>query len=218
MKATIFKIFVFFDRIIYRKNDFVIVSNNCWGAEVYKRLGLEYNTPFVGLFIYGEDYVKLLKNIDYYLALELSFVNYSKWTDLQINYPIGMLDDIEVHFMHYKSSLEAKTKWERRIKRMNIIKDKNKWFFKICERDNIDIDLIKKFHHLPYKNKISFSVTLLNHQNHIVLESNNDEKMVPDGISLYKLTYKYFDLLKWVTNNQFVGNIYSKMKFYLKVL
>ena len=91
------------DKILYRKNNFVVVSNNCWGAEIYKRLDLEYNTPFVGLFFYGPDYIKLLENFDYYMNKELSFVNESKWSKKTILFPIGKLDDIEIHFMHYKN-------------------------------------------------------------------------------------------------------------------
>lgn len=77
------------DKFLYQNRDFVIVSNNCWGAEIYKRLELEYNTPFVGLMIYGPDYIKLLENFDYYIDRELSFISVSKWLEGACPYPIG---------------------------------------------------------------------------------------------------------------------------------
>ena len=39
-----------------------IISNNCWGSEYYKEQKIEYNTPFVGLFVEPDDYLALLAN------------------------------------------------------------------------------------------------------------------------------------------------------------
>lgn len=47
--------------------NFTIISNNCWGGELYKELNLAYNTPFIGLFIYAPCYIKMLKNLRFYL-------------------------------------------------------------------------------------------------------------------------------------------------------
>lgn len=200
------------DRLIYKNKEFVIISNNCWGAELYKRLGVEYNTPFVGLFIFGPDYLKLLENLDYFLKCELTFKNESKWVDHSLNYPIGLLDDIEIHFMHYKDEKEAWHKWGRRLDRMNKITDKNKYFFKICDRDFVDSDILKKFHDLPYKNKISFGISKLNLQNHFKIKENENNKTVPDGITLYRYSYKYIDVLEWINSENITKNTYSKIK------
>ena len=45
--------------------------------------------------------------------------NLTSQESLTINteYPIGYLDDIEIHFMHYQSITEVKEKWERRTKK-----------------------------------------------------------------------------------------------------
>ena len=45
-------------------NNFTIVSNNCWGGFIYKRFKLQYNSPFIGLFIFAPDYIYLLKNFN----------------------------------------------------------------------------------------------------------------------------------------------------------
>ncbi|HHS93529.1 MAG TPA: DUF1919 domain-containing protein, partial [Campylobacterales bacterium] len=44
------------------KHDFSIISNNCWGTFIYKKYGLPYQSPFVNLFIFADDYLKLLEN------------------------------------------------------------------------------------------------------------------------------------------------------------
>jgi uncharacterized protein (DUF1919 family) len=43
---------------IIKYKNFVIVSDNCWGAEIYQWFNRPYNTPFVGLGIYGDCYIK----------------------------------------------------------------------------------------------------------------------------------------------------------------
>ena len=68
------------DRKLYDIDKIVVVSNNCFGGEIYTRLGLKFNTPFIGLFIFGSDYIKLLTRIEFYLDHELQFVKTSKWS------------------------------------------------------------------------------------------------------------------------------------------
>ena len=212
IKTKLKKVSRSLDRKLYRNKEFVIISNNCWGAEFYITLGVPYNTPFVGLFIFGPDYIRLLENIDHYLDLKLNSKQGSKWVEGSIKYPIGVLDDIEIHFMHYKDESEAKSKWDRRLARMNAITDKNKYFFKICDRDLTDANIIRKFHNLSFKNKISFGITRSNDKNHIQIKENENNQSVPDGVKLYRYSYKYIDVLEWVNSGRITNNIYSKIK------
>lgn len=111
-----------------KTKDFTIISNNCWGAWVYRNYNLPYLSPTIGLFIMPKDYLRFINNLEYYLKkCKLKFIDFksSKYYDYfnsqdkLINYPIGLLDDIEIFFVHYKSREEAKEKWERRVKRVN---------------------------------------------------------------------------------------------------
>lgn len=163
------KITIRLDKQIFGQKEFVIIANNCWGAEFYKRLDIGYNTPFVGLFLYGEDYLTLLESFDIYMASSLKFISISKWFSEIPSYPIGLLNDIEIHFLHYKDNEEALEKWNRRVKRMNMVTDKNNYFFKICDNAMTDQTLILRFHQLPFKNKISFSVENLLIKEHIYI-------------------------------------------------
>src|SRR5436190_7288199 len=43
--------------------NFSIISNDCFGGMAYEELGLRYESPFVGLFVLPEDYVRLLRNL-----------------------------------------------------------------------------------------------------------------------------------------------------------
>ena len=210
-------LFLKVDRFFFSKHDFVIISNNCWGAEIYKRLGKRYNTPFVGLFLYSPDYIKLLQNFDYYMSLEVKPRKKSIWVYEELDYPLGQLGDIEIHFMHYKNFNEAFQKWNRRVKRMKLVKDKDKFFFKICDRDKSTKSILKTFHDLPFKNKVSFSVYNLNLRNNINIKSSNNTEHAPDGVILYRLTHNYFDLFYWIKFRVIKNTMYNNLKTSLRL-
>ena len=185
--------------------NFVIISNNCWGAEVYQWYKRPYNSPFIGLFIYGPCYFKLLSNFDHYMDQKLEFISTSKYPEPVTHsawpYPLAKLDDIEIHFSHFESEAIAKEKWERRTARMLEEKNMNNYYFKICDRGKND-EFIEKFHKLPFKNKISYAIRdidSLKDKNHIKMnEKDKDGNYVINGKKLYKLTFLYFDLHKWL--------------------
>lgn len=183
----------------YLNKDFVIISNNCWGAEIYKKANKEFNTPFIGLYIYAQDYIRLLENFDQLIKSPINFTGKSKWLESAISYPIGLLDqNIEIHFLHYKTEEEARQKWNRRVSRLIENLDYDKFFFRICDRDGANEEIIHQFHKLNYKNKISFGVKKIpNSKNHITIDERAGET-VPDGILTFNLTNKYIDLPFWI--------------------
>ena len=142
--------------------DFTIISNNCWGGIVYQYFGLKYTSPTIGLFIMDDDYIKFLERLDYYLSLPLQFItmDQSRYREkltsestAKAYYPIAHLDDIEIHFLHYHSEDEARTKWEYRKKRIN----KERLFIKMSQRSANNRSILDRFAALPYKNKICFT-------------------------------------------------------------
>lgn len=44
------------------KDRFTIISNNCWGGEVYESYNLIKQSPTVGLFFMASDYIKFIYN------------------------------------------------------------------------------------------------------------------------------------------------------------
>lgn len=141
-------------------NDFTIISNNCWGGFIYQSYGIQYNTPTIGCFFIASDYIKFISNLRYYLSQDLKFINPSdsKWfnkvnkTHNYGNYPIGIIDDVEVFFMHYTSKEEAYNKWNKRKKRVNY----KKIIYKFSEMNECSDEDIENFQKLELKNKICF--------------------------------------------------------------
>lgn len=104
IKPIVYPIINFIPRRRLKNKNFTIICDNCWAGKVYQELGLPYQTPFVGMFVFSPDYIKMLKNIKHYLSgnIRLKFVKESKYIkDFDNSYPLALLDDIELHFLHY---------------------------------------------------------------------------------------------------------------------
>ncbi|MFQ3234765.1 MAG: hypothetical protein ACI9C4_000316 [Paraglaciecola sp.] len=193
------------DILLLKNKKFVIIANNCWGREVYHWFKRPYNTPFIGLYIHGPCFVKLLSNFTSYMSQELTFVNSTAYSDLEPDYPVALLDDVEIHFLHYESKNEAQEKWTRRTTRMLKESNIDNYYFKLCDLYSGSERDLKKFHNFPFKNKVSFGVknyASLKNKNHIkIIESDKNAGLhVPNGVKLFKLSFLYFDIPKWLTN------------------
>lgn len=195
LKPLVYPILNFIPRRRLKDKNFTIICDNCWEGKVYQELGLAYQTPFVGLFIFSPDYIKLVKDLPYYLdkKRELQFVTTSKYIEnFDNSYPIALLEDIELHFLHYKNKEEAHSKWTRRLKRIHW----DNLYFKFNDNDACSYELMKEFDALPYKSKVIFSS-----KNYPELKSlvffRKKEKDGHVGVDL-KSYHRYFDVVSWL--------------------
>lgn len=149
-----------------RNENFTIISSNCWGGSIYQVLEREYLTPTIGLFLYAPCFVKFAAQLKHYIELPLTFLETSKYDEANTVrkekswYPIAVIDDIEIHFLHYKSEHEAEIKWNRRKERINY----NNLFFSMTDRDACSMEHIRLFNNLPYENKVCFTANNLHHK------------------------------------------------------
>ncbi len=136
------------------KKEFSIISNNCWGGLIYPYYGLPYMSPTAGLYFYDEDYLKFVGDLKRYINMDLKFISVYKSKHREVLFqkgqekcPIGLLEDVEIIFLHYKTEDEARTKWNRRKKRIcwdNII-------LKYSQSKLTTVEMIRYFESLPYK-------------------------------------------------------------------
>ena len=68
LKRIVYPIINFIPRRRLKNKNFTIICDNCWAGKVYQELGLPYQTPFVGMFVFSPDYIKMLKNLKHYLS------------------------------------------------------------------------------------------------------------------------------------------------------
>lgn len=178
-----------------KNKDFTIISNNCNGGVILNELNQRFNTPTVNLFFEAEDYIKFLEKMSYYLNCELIEVKKSK-----IKYPIGKLDDITIHFMHYITFEDAKEKWNRRSLRIK----KDNLFVMMTDRDGCTSEIINRFDKLHFENKVIFTNREMKEikSAFYIKGFENDEQVgeLSQFVSIFSLKkyYDQFDYVKWI--------------------
>lgn len=194
-----------FRRIINKKKnkklkntDFSLISSNCNGAFILHDLGMRFNSPFVNLYMLPDDYIKLLSNLKYYMSIDLV-----EYFEEGIDFPIGLIDDVRIYFMHYSTFYEAKNKWDERKHRINY----DNLFVLFCDRDGCTYNNLIEFENLPLENKIVFT-----HKPYLDIESSfyihgfesqkevgNCFEYMPGKIG--KKYYDQFDYVNWFNHN-----------------
>lgn len=174
-----------------------IIASNCIGSFLCHDLGIGFKSPTVNLFFESVDFIKFVENLEAYLEKELYF-----YGNAEQGYPIGKLDDLYVHFVHYVDFEECVKAWERRKSR--IVRDNI--FIIHTDRDGCTDNIIERFDKISY-NKILFS--------HLPSEKYSFIKYIPGWESdecvgeLYKYCdykgnrfyEKYFDIVSWLNQS-----------------
>lgn len=177
---------------------FTIISNNCWGAKVYRYFGLPYDTPTVGLYFFPDDYLRFVSNLKYYLSINLVFITCDKSKHKEIlenkgqtSIPIGLLDDVEVIFLHYKSNEEAYEKWERRKLRVHY----DNIFYKFCEMNGCTKSHLIEFDNLPLTNKLVFVTKDYGLKSQTIYKSGHCEGQIINDTDDF---IRYLDIYSWI--------------------
>jgi len=199
-----------FDKHISKKN-FCIFSNDCWGAEIYRKMQIPYNTPFVGLMMMAPCYIKFLKDPHKYLESKLEFISeseYEKINELRTKnrrFPVGKILDIEIHFLHYTSEKDALEKWNRRKARINWDNISVKF---TMDKDYATEDHLKDFEKLPYVHKVCFSKNSYPYAKSCIQINN----FVEDGVSLFSQCMKQFDIIEWINSGEIHFHYFRKFR------
>lgn len=176
--------------------DTSIICTNCFGGRIMQDIGMKYNTPTLGLFFVYPDYIEFLSNLKYYLTeAKLSFTTQSRYQEYNelrdrwpFQYPIGVLDDkIEIHFLHYHSNNEAKTKWIRRSERINW----DKLLIVGMDQNRCTENDIKAFDRLSYRDKVFFSSKPIEGDSIIFMKEFEKMGKVGDPYKKGHVFYKY---------------------------
>ena len=161
----------------FDNKDISIISQNCIGGVLYHDLNLKFLSPTINLYFTSMDYLKFISNLKFYLSNEIII----KWDE---QYPIGILNDIVVHFMHYNTCTEAYESWKNRKERINY----DKIFVINTDMEGFGADCWEKWKKIEYPK--------------ILLTAN---KKFVDKDSIYFKNYE---------KQSIVGNLIPKREFY----
>ena len=159
---------------------------------------MPYLSPTAGLYFFAPDYIKFVSDLRKYLNTPLRFINpeESKYFDElknrnQLDKPVGILEDVEIVFLHYKTKEEAEEKWNRRKERVNF----DNIIIKFSRMNLCSDKEIEEFCNLPIKNKFVFNIRKNNLRNCEIYwkgeikdgEIKNDTIPFPNRIKLKKV-------------------------------
>lgn len=132
---------------ILKNKKVTIISQNCYGGIFSHDYQIEYLTPTINLYFSVPDFVKFCKNIGDYINLSLKEVKQDEYS-----YPVGILGDLTIHFVHYNSFDEANKKWVERCARIDL----NNLYFMMSDRDGCTNEDLLEFDKLSCRNKVVF--------------------------------------------------------------
>lgn len=192
-----------YERARLPRRPLVLVSNNCWGYELYHSLQQPYLTPFVGTFVHPHCYVRLLRDRFPHDLDIREFTDRSRYSPAPPPYPVGVLSGgEEIHFLHHGSIEQAADRWRRRVDRMLRALDSAGAVVaaKMCDRDGCTTADLDEFHLLPLRRRLSIGVRQHPSRCHVTVPALRDPAghHVVDGLSLYRRRYAYFDLTEWL--------------------
>jgi len=140
------------------------ISQNCISGRFYKLLERPYFSPTVGLWFEPEDFLSFVENLHINLTSEVHHdIDESKI----YSYPVGRVNGVKIHFMHYESFEYAKKKWNDRAKRV----DPANVVILMTDRDGCSASHKERFFSLPFEKKALFS--------HLPSRSDSSEIYVP---------------------------------------
>ena len=183
------------------KRDTSIISSNCFAGRLMQDVGMEYNTPTLGLWFMPDDFQKFCSNIEYYLNSEIrekkhsknELGEYKRTHRLKHPYPVGSIgNDVEVHFLHYHTFEEAVEKFKRRANRINL----NSLIMIAFEQNGCTEEDVKIFDAIPYKRKLFFCSKPYPYDSVVYIKEFAHLGQVGDPYKKGHIYYKYF--AKWL--------------------
>lgn len=156
-------LFKLIDRMVSRhfrrklKNDnFTILCSNCVGGTLYHRLGKEFLSPTINLFMTNPDFAEFCLHLDWYLTQKICFIDTDK------PYPVGELrgdgaeiPTITIHFNHDSVNEEAEAKWERRKVRIN----RDNMYIMLYNTDGITLEQLRQLEQVKCRNRVVLTST-----------------------------------------------------------
>jgi len=202
MKKGIIKIYEslanWWCRCRLRNDNFTIIANTCIAGIMYHKLGKQFLSPTINLWMHDEDFLKFVHHLYEYLAKPLQFIK----TDN--HFPVATCGDVTIFFNHYKTAAEAEEKWNERKNRIN----KNNLFIICSDRPKPDTNKLithedmLSLKEIPCRGKVVFSTRHYDDIDYIVplpKDKNGDYvNMYMFDKSKHLLRYRWEQVWDWV--------------------
>ncbi len=194
------------NRLGLESEDFTIISNDCWGQALYEDWSIPCRTPMVGSGMHAECFLRFLTDIPGYLSSPLRFIPASRHPSVnrlrlrRETWPIGLLgDNVEVHFLHYKTECESRAIWEEACRHVNL----NRLVVKFTvDKDGALPQHVAQFAELPFERKL-----LISERAHPGVEcAVQVPNYVINGAMMFRRSLGHFDCAHWLNTGEILRN------------
>lgn len=185
-------------RLRLKNDNFTIITNTCIAGVMYHKLGKQFLSPTINLWMEDEDFLKFVHDMDAYLEKPLRFIQGRDTT------PVAYCGDVMIHFNHYTTEADAEAKWSARKVRIN----KDNLFIICSDRTNpetghvISYEDMLSLKEIPCKGRVVFSTRQYEDINYIVPLPKDPEG---DQVNRYMLDkneklnrWRWEDAFDWV--------------------
>jgi uncharacterized protein (DUF1919 family) len=168
---------------------FSIISDDCWGSQIYRHLELPYATPTVGLYIEPSEYIDFITNLHQADAADLNFVPSIH------RFPVAETPYARIFFMHYATEAEARDKFTRRFRRI------------LFDRLLVKIDFgkagygardIARWNALRFPGALALYPPQVGPRQADIFRGVQVADWVLDGAAMFDRSRKYFDFRRWI--------------------
>lgn len=175
------------------RRDFTVISDDCWGGQLYSAFGLKCHSPFIGMGMLAKEYIDFLNHFHDAGALDILGVS----TRADQVYHLIQTRHALLHGMHYDSAEDFRRTYERRCK--TILWDRV--FIKIdFGKKNYRAEDIERWNALKFPNSVALYPDLprfraLNIHNGVALP---DWEL--DGVKQFYSSCRRFDIFTWLNH------------------
>lgn len=175
------------------KNDqFSILCSTCIGGIIYHRLGKQFLSPTINMWMNQREFLIFLENLDEALAQELVFIK------TKYDHPVAQLTtkggSVNLYFNHAKTQEEADRDWTRRKARIN----RDNLFVIMYDTDNITEADIRRLEKIKCRNKIVLSANKRDLPYVLTIKSKGASNYLEADRFGRRTFEKKFDFVKWL--------------------
>jgi len=188
------------------RDDFTVISNDCWGQALYEELGLPNRTPLVGSGMHADCFLRFLGDIPGYLASPLRFVATSRHASVnrlrlrRSIWPMAVLgEDVELHFLHYTTEADSRRAWEEGLRHVNLDRVVVKF---TVDKDGALPKHAAQFDRMPFERKLLISA----HPHPEISCAVQVPNYVTNGAVMFRRSLRCFDCVHWLNTGEIRRN------------
>lgn len=175
------------------KNDqFSILCATCIGGIIYHRLGKQFLSPTINMWMNQKEFLVFLENLDEALEQELVFI------ETEYDFPVAQLTTkggtVNLNFNHSKTKEEAEANWNRRKARIN----KDRLYIIMYDFGGITKEDILKLDAIKCKNKIVLSEKEYDIPYVLTIKPRNDKNYLDRDRFGIRTFEREFDFVDWL--------------------